>query len=29
MSMAVKESRQIRNRMRELGEVNVGAIERI
>ena len=27
MSMAVKESRQIRNRMRELGEVNVGAIE--
>lgn len=27
MSMVVKESRQIRNRMRELGEVNVGAIE--
>lgn len=27
MSMAVKENRQIRNRMRELGEVNVGAIE--
>lgn len=27
MSSAVKESRQIRNRMKELGEVNVGAIE--
>lgn len=27
MSLAVKESRQIRNRMKELGEVNIGAIE--
>ncbi|MDD6190859.1 MAG: chromosome segregation protein SMC [Firmicutes bacterium] len=27
MSSAVKESRQIKNRIRELGEVNVGAIE--
>ena len=27
MSRAVKENRQIRNRLRELGEVNVGAIE--
>lgn len=27
MSAATKESRQIKNRMRELGEVNVGAIE--
>lgn len=27
MSMAVKENRQIKNRIKELGEVNVGAIE--
>ena len=27
MSAAMKESRQVKNRMRELGEVNVGAIE--
>ena len=27
MSVAMKESRQVKNRMRELGEVNVGAIE--
>ena len=27
MSAATKESRQVKNRMRELGEVNVGAIE--